>query len=66
MSLSLYLQQLHDSGTAHTPDTVSLFSHQTRPRMPASVSLAALEVPSFMVGECVFGMMSWNTLQDTQ
>ena len=50
MSPYLYLQQLYDSGTAHTPDSVSLCSsHQTRPRMPASVCLAALEVPSFVV-----------------
>ena len=67
LSLYWYLQQLYDSGTDHTPDTVSLCSsHQTRPRMPASVCLAALEVPSFVVGICVMGMISRNALQDTQ
>ena len=67
LSLHLYLQQLYDSGTAHNPDTVSLCSsHQTRPRMPTSVCLAALEVPSFVVGVCLLGMISWNALQNTQ
>ena len=61
LNLFLYHQQLYDSGT--NPDTVSLCSsHQTRPRMPASVCLAALEVPSFVVGICVLGMISWNAL----
>ena len=65
LSLHLYLQQLYDSGTAHNPDTVSLCSsHQTRPRMPTSVCLAALEVPSFVVGVCVLGI-SWSAFQDT-
>lgn len=67
LSLYLYLQQLYDSASTHTPDTVSLCSsHQIRPRMPASVCLAALVVPSFVVGICVSGMISWNALQDTQ
>ena len=53
LSLYLDLQQLYVSGTAHTPDVVSLCSsHQTRPRMPASFCLAALEVPSFVVVIC--------------
>ena len=61
LNLFLYHQQLYDSGT--NPDTVSLCSsHQTRPRMPASVCLAALEVPSFVVGICVLGMISWDAL----
>ena len=32
--------------------------------MPASVCLAALEVPSFVVGVCVLGI-SWSAFQDT-
>ena len=67
MYTHIYVQQLNDSGTVHTPDTVSLCSsHQTRPNMPASVCLAALEDISFVVGICVLGMVSRNALQDTQ
>ena len=66
-SLYLYLQRLYDSVTAHTLDTVSLCSsHQTRPRMAASVCLAPLQVPSLVVGIFVLDTISWNALQDTQ
>ena len=67
IDIDIDILQLNDSGTAHTPDTVSLCSsHQTRPKMPASVCLAALEVISFLVSICVLDMISWNALQDTQ
>ena len=67
LSLYWYHTQLYDSGSAHIPDDVSLrSSHQTRPKMPASVCLAALEVPCFVAGVCVLGIISWNALQDTQ
>ena len=67
IDIDIDILQLNDSGTAHTPDTVSLCSyHQTRPKMPASVPLTAPKVVSFVVGICVLGMISWNALQDTQ
>ena len=63
----IYIRQLNDSGTPHTPDTVSLCSsHQTPPKMPASVCSAALEAISFVVGIFVMGMIAWNALQHTQ